>query len=213
MISRTLPQSSVLTDRTSLSLPDELSIEQWLKFGRQIFTLGDSSSWWLGDWLIYGQTNYPDRYRDALKQTELSYQTLRNYAWIARQFCMNRRRKNLSFQHHAEVVSAPREHQDIWLDRAEKFGWSRNELRKRIKASLQSTSQTNTKEANVQVKIKTENKQHWKEAAHARNMDLESWIVAVLNEAATSGHTRPTETSENHTGATMNTTHNPGNSI
>ena len=37
----------------------------------------------------------------------LDYQTLRNYAWVARRFAMSRRRDTLSFGHHAEVPALP----------------------------------------------------------------------------------------------------------
>lgn len=35
---------------------------------------------------MYGQAAYTGRYRDAIEQASLDYQTLRNYAWVARRF-------------------------------------------------------------------------------------------------------------------------------
>lgn len=80
-----------LTKRTSLSLPPKISIEEWGHIGRKIFVISESSTWWLGDWLIYGQAHYPDRYMRAIEKTQLDYQTLRNYAWVARRYPVARR--------------------------------------------------------------------------------------------------------------------------
>ena len=50
---------------------------------------------------------------------QLDYQTLRNYAWVARRFPAGRRRAGVSFAHHAEVARLPEPEQDYWLRRAE----------------------------------------------------------------------------------------------
>ncbi|MFC7100812.1 LmbU family transcriptional regulator [Nonomuraea rubra] len=97
----------VQTRRTSLTLPKKMSIEAWKKVGQQIWRISDSSTWWLGDWLVYGQRRFPDRYQRAIEETSLDYQTLRNYAWVARKFSPGRRRASLSLQHHAEVAALP----------------------------------------------------------------------------------------------------------
>ena len=109
-----------------------MPIGAWRNLGRQIFVISDSSAWWLGDWLIYGQSEYPDRYKHAIAETNLDYQTLRNYAWVARRFVPGRRREKVSFQHHAEVASFPEDEQDALLTLVELHGWSRNELRRQI---------------------------------------------------------------------------------
>lgn len=95
-----------------------------------------SSAWCLGDWLAYGQAAFSGRYRDALGQTSLDYQTLRNYAWVARRFPVSRRRDTLSFGHHAETAALPGPEQDFWLRKAAGQRWSRNQLRQEIRASL-----------------------------------------------------------------------------
>jgi hypothetical protein len=94
-----------LTRRTSLTLPDAMPLDSWVSVGQEIAVISDASAWWLADWLIYGRDKYPKRYRHPIDRTSLSYQTLRNYAWIARAFPMSRRRDKLSMQHHAQVVT------------------------------------------------------------------------------------------------------------
>ena len=97
-------------------------------------TIADSSAWCLGDWVVFGASRYSDRYLRAIEQAGLEYQTLRNYAWVARRFESSRRREALSFQHHAEVASLPEPEQDLWLQRADAAQWSKTELRRRISA-------------------------------------------------------------------------------
>lgn len=121
--------------RTSLTFPRAVPLEAWISIGVEIFSITDASSWWLGDWLIYGQNRYPDRYKRAIEASSLHYKTLRNYAWVARKFDVSRRRDTLSMQHHAEVAALTEEEQELWLDRAEQEGWSVTELRRNIKES------------------------------------------------------------------------------
>jgi len=60
-----------------LELPGQLSFEIWLRIGAQLSVAVSSSAWCLGDWLRYGEAAYASRYRDAIQQTSLDYQTLR----------------------------------------------------------------------------------------------------------------------------------------
>jgi hypothetical protein len=178
------PRSTpALTKRTGLTIPNNVSIEDWKEIGNRIFVLSNSSVWWLGDWLVYGQEHYPNRYRRAIEETSLDYQTLRNYAWIAKRYPLHRRRAKLSFQHHAELASLPDEQQDEWLSRAEKFGWSRNMLRNKLKASKSIEKQPD-KPLKLQVQVAPEQQQRWQEAASAADQDLFSWMVLVLDGAA-----------------------------
>jgi len=52
--------------------------------------------------------------------------------WVADKFESSRRRENLSWSHHREVVALPEEAADRMLNLAEQEGWSRNDLRKRV---------------------------------------------------------------------------------
>ncbi|WP_420160126.1 LmbU family transcriptional regulator [Nocardiopsis sp. CNT-189] len=176
--------STGLLAGTSLIIPQRLSIEEWEELGDRLFACWESMSWWIGDWLVYGQDNYPDRYKVAVQRTGLSYQTLRNYACVARKFSTDRRRQSLSFQHHAEVSGLPPEEQDRWLERALKFAWSRNELRRRIKAYQLNGAKGESRDIRFQVQASPDMKQRWAMAAKAHNESLDAWIVKVLNQAA-----------------------------
>jgi hypothetical protein len=180
---------AALTRRTSLALPAKIPLDEWRRIGKQIFAISESSAWWLGDWLIYGQARYPDRYKRAITETGLDYQTLRNYAWVARQFTPERRRDSVSFQHHAELASLPADDQDEWLEQAEKSGWSRNELRNRLKASRKALQSSTTPKRDddvqrLQVNVIPDQQQRWQDAAATADQDLLTWIVSVLDDAS-----------------------------
>lgn len=126
----------VILPTNGLQFPRHLPFDIWLGIGKKLSAVADCSAWCLGDWLIYGQEAYSGRYRDAIEHTSLSYKTLRNYAWVARQVPLARRRETLSFGHHAEVAALPEVEQRYWLRMTEKHGWSRNRMRHEVRASL-----------------------------------------------------------------------------
>ncbi|MFI1017735.1 LmbU family transcriptional regulator [Streptomyces sp. NPDC020965] len=175
------------TRRSSLSLPEDLALDNWKAIGEQIFVIADSSAWWLGDWLVYGQDTYPHRYRQAIEESSLDYQTLRNYAWIARKFPASRRHYALSLQHHAEVAAMAADEQDHWLGRAERLGWSRNELRRRIRAARPCREGAGRDATAVlEVIASPEQCERWEEAAQRDERDLSGWIIKRIDEAADS---------------------------
>jgi hypothetical protein len=171
-----------ITRRVALCLPQDLPIAVWQRIGRQLFLVTDSSAWWLGDWLVYGEQMYPDRYRAAITATSLDYQTLRNYAWVARKFPPSRRRDKLSFQHHTEVAALPWPVQEIWLGRAERNHWSRNELRRRLRAARGTQGATTTRIMMI-LRVGAERQERWRRAAGEHDLDLEEWAVLVLDKA------------------------------
>ncbi len=105
-----------------------------MRQGRWLGALGRASSWWIGDWLRYGNARYGERYGAAARVTGYDVQSLMNMAYVAGRFDVSRRHEHLSFSHHAEVASLPAEEQDRWLDRAAAESLSvrslRSELRK-----------------------------------------------------------------------------------
>ncbi|WP_323184939.1 LmbU family transcriptional regulator [Kitasatospora purpeofusca] len=186
--------SELSRDHTSLALPARLPIDAWMRIGQDLGAAADSATWWLGDWLVYGQERYPERYRRAIEETALDYQTLRNYAWVARKFPPGRRRPALSMQHHAEVASLDPEVQDNWLDRAQQGSWSRNELRRRIRTAT--TPGTGARSISVELRLAVTQARRglWEDAADAANRDLSAWVLEVLDAAARRG----TEEREEH---------------
>ncbi|GAA2882285.1 hypothetical protein GCM10010517_45440 [Streptosporangium fragile] len=190
--SRLALDASAKPRRTGLQLPSSLPFDTWRRIGHQISLISDSSAWWLGDWLVYGENEYTDRYKRAVEESSLDIQTLRNYAWVARRFPVSRRRDRLSLQHHAEVAALPEHEQTLWLDRAERFGWSRNRLRNQIKAhrtaALAGTGQGQQAappKAVIHIDVPAEQEQTWRDAARRMNRSVEEWARLVLTQVAT----------------------------
>jgi hypothetical protein len=185
---------SVVLPGRGLQLPSHLPYAKWLKIGNELSAVVDSSAWCLGDWLVYGETCFPGRYRRALEGTSLQYQTLRNYAWVARRIPASRRRDSLSFGHHAEVASLDEPEQEFWLKKAEQHEWSRNRLRREIRMSLVERSQEcsaanrsdDAKSPDIIFQLPAEpvRMTRWERAARAEGVSLQEWMLRYLDRAA-----------------------------
>jgi hypothetical protein len=71
-------KSEILTTRVGLKMPDGLDFEAWEKAGQKIVHAADMFAWCIGDWLVYGEDRYSDRYRRADNAAGLNYTTPRN---------------------------------------------------------------------------------------------------------------------------------------
>ncbi|MFE5123432.1 LmbU family transcriptional regulator [Streptomyces sp. NPDC056669] len=175
----------MLTTDVGLQIPDELPFEDWERAGRQLSGIVNSSTWWLGDWLVYGKEHYSDRYERGLLAAGLQYQTLRNYAWVAGRFELHRRRPALSFQHHAEVASLSAEEQDRWLDHAEKLKWSTKQLREGIRLAREDDArEAETEDTARRLMVPDGNLKRWHRAAAQSGTDLRQWVLTTLDQAA-----------------------------
>src|SRR6185437_16632391 len=112
----------------------------------------------------------------------LDYQTLRNYAWVARQVELWRRREKLSFQHHAEVASLPPDQQDVWLDRAQTERWSRNQLRRHLRASRQNGQAPEASAVLPKLEVAVDRVQRWRAAAEFSKDTFENWMLSALDQ-------------------------------
>ncbi|MFB8246270.1 LmbU family transcriptional regulator [Streptomyces sp. NPDC055952] len=185
-------RGQVLTTKVGLQMPARMAFEEWERAGRQLADVLDSSSWWLGDWLVYGKDHYTDRYQRGIRAAGLSYQTLRNYAWVARRFPLGRRRPALTFQHHAELASMTVEEQDRWLDRAEQGKWSTKQLRGAVRAERRGPQQPCAPaEPMGRLEVRGSRLQRWHRAAAQLGVDFEQWVTAALDSAAASALDAP----------------------
>ncbi|MFJ8211241.1 LmbU family transcriptional regulator [Streptomyces sp. NPDC096033] len=188
----------------------------WEEIGSQLRDLASSSAWWLGDWLLFGENAYSGRYREAVGRTGLDYQTLRNYAWVARRFEQHRRRDALSFAHHAEVARLARPEQDYWLRRAEEQRWSRNELRRQLRAGLAeqhgpaaeaaapeepaAPAEAADEEATLRIALPKPDLDRLLEVAAACGLSLNDWAAHVLQSAVNARPELPATLAEPRTG-------------
>ena len=179
---RPSPPPRVRSTLTTAQFDPLLPFEAWRELGIKIGRYANGSAWWLGDWLLFGQHKYGPRYRDAIDFTGLDYQTLRNYASVARHFEPARRRHDLSFQHHAEVCGLDREGQDRWLAHAVANGWSRSELRRRLRGSIQADHARSPQARRLD--LTGQRAERWRRAAETSEVSLELWVERTLDEAA-----------------------------
>jgi len=166
-----------------LRLDDQLTFDRWREVGVKICGYCSASAWWVGDWLIYGQSHYGEHYKRAIDETGLDYQTLRNYARVARRFPLYRRRDNLSFQHHAEVCALDDQEQDFWLDAAADGRWSRTLLRARVRAARE-RPESRRPPIVVRLVVDLKRQQQWRDAAQENDQELDGWITEVLDREA-----------------------------
>ncbi|CAM5330141.1 LmbU family transcriptional regulator [Streptomyces abikoensis] len=179
------PRGQVLTTNVGLRIPVGLTFDDWERAGRQLSRIVNSSSWWLGDWLVYGKHHYTDRYQRGIRTAGLQYQTLRNYAWVSRRFELHRRRAALTFQHHAELASLATEEQDAWLDRAEQMRWSTKQLRHALRLAREDeTGRGEAAEPTRQLAVPGNRLQWWHKAAELSGIAFEQWVLATLDSAA-----------------------------
>ncbi|KOV82378.1 LmbU family transcriptional regulator [Nocardia sp. NRRL S-836] len=167
--------------RVGLRIPSALSFAEWERAGRRLAELVDSSAWSLGDWLVFGKEHYSDRYQHAVRAVGLSYQTLRNYAWVAGRFDLTRRRPALTFQHHAEVASLPPDVQEYLLSQAETNSWTTRQLRSAIRGGNDAGNEV---VADSRITVPQDRVETWRQAADVVGQDFEKWLVTSLDQAA-----------------------------
>lgn len=130
-----------ITDRR-LTLPEGLTIDQWADAGRPILAAGESSMWWIGDWILYAEQHYATDdqgepisiERAKIRQTvarltHLDGQTIKNARSVARRFPPYRRRYALPWGHYDVARGLDEAQADELLAAAEAGEWSNAELR------------------------------------------------------------------------------------
>ncbi len=117
-----------LTD-TSLKLDHGISIEDWARAGETIGLMHRASPFWVGDWLLYGEDHWHEKYAQYVEETGLSPATLVERARISRLVPPERRNEHLSLTHHAIVAGLLPEQQTHLLALAAAQGWNTTTLR------------------------------------------------------------------------------------
>ena len=118
-----------------LSAGGDLDFSAYEKLGTYLGIMNRSCMWWVGDWLVYGEGRYGDSFAQAAASTGLAEQTLLNRMYVCRNVRPEVRRVGLAFSVHAEVAACKTaREQRRWLDKAERHGWNRQQLRDAMKA-------------------------------------------------------------------------------
>ena len=93
----------------------------------------DAIPFWIGDLLNHGEGRWGGTAtREMVKQVGYDPDTLGVYQWVAARVDISRRRKSLSFGHHQEVAGVSPDQQELILARAERDGWTREDVRHEV---------------------------------------------------------------------------------
>jgi hypothetical protein len=121
---------------------DQLTLEEWREMGEWLTRLRDAIQWMIGDWANLGAAHMENwlteedralidmnavdddgipmgKYLWLANVVDYKYGTLRNFAYIANQFPVSRRRDALTYSHHVEVAKLDTALQERLLDWAE----------------------------------------------------------------------------------------------
>lgn len=110
-----------------------MSLRQWIVDGHRLGTIGRGVTWWIGDWLQFGNAKFGERYVRASRITGYDVQTLMNLVYVASRFEPPRRRQELSWSHHAELAALDVDEQERWLSRAQAERLSVRDLRAELR--------------------------------------------------------------------------------
>ena len=119
---------------TGLDLPPGLPFERWLAVGDHLKRLEKGVQFWIGDWINYGESEYGERYAQAIEETGYTHGALRNMAWVAREIPPSSRDDNLTFSHHRILAGVEPEKRDEYRQALKETPMSVGELTGRVKA-------------------------------------------------------------------------------
>jgi hypothetical protein len=115
------------------ALDEALPYATYEQIGKFLGAMNRSCAWWIGDWLVYGEGVYKEKFAQAASETGLAEQTLLNRAYVCRHVPPERRIEGLAFGVHALVAALSGREQKKWLAEAKKNGWGREDLRRAMR--------------------------------------------------------------------------------
>lgn len=107
------------------------SVEEWQAPLDRALRMQRSSPWWIGDMLVYGESQYGDEIWQSVHDTA-SFDMLQRFMAVSKAIPPSRRNSNLSWSHHREVMKLAPALQVVCLRKAEAEGWNTQELRKYV---------------------------------------------------------------------------------
>lgn len=113
-----------------LVIKGELPFEKWEKGVSFHMALRTRTQWMIGDYIRYGE-KYGEKYAQAVDFGK-SDSRLQTYVSVCSRFPIERRREALSFDHHAECAYIDPREADAVLVRAQREGWSKQDVRDEV---------------------------------------------------------------------------------
>ena len=127
------PDVQAEVTETSLTLPEGLSFVEYERVGRLLGRVNRSCSWWVGDYLAYGEDEYDEAMAQAEAATGLSAGTLQNRASVCRAIPPEQRIPGLSFSAHVTVAGLEPDVRALILDSARTTGATVEAIRERVR--------------------------------------------------------------------------------
>lgn len=106
---------------TTLIIDRGLSFDHWERIGLVLRRAESGIQWWIGDWMVYGEHEYKEKYAqatDANDKTGINIDTLRNYQWVSEHVPPVMRITEIPWSFHQLVAALPPEDQQQWLNKA-----------------------------------------------------------------------------------------------
>lgn len=122
-----------MTD-TALVIPEDLSYDAWAEMGQPLVRIAQASMWWIGDWLLFGERKYGEKYSQAIEATGYALSTLKNAQWVADRFPPDQRREDVTFSQHKTIAGLDPKPRAELLARAAEEHMTEGELAGRVKA-------------------------------------------------------------------------------
>jgi len=138
----------ITTDDRGMILPDKLSFDDYEKVGKSLAGLAGFTHlrlpWLVGDWMNYGEAKFGEKCAQAVEFTGMSWGTLSNWSYTARNVPRPVRNPNLGISHHHEVapIKDPSRQQEL-LGMAEELGWTKHKLREAVKGPTEQKKKDN----------------------------------------------------------------------
>jgi len=138
----TLELGAFALHSTGLQVRGTPSYDEWARMGAFLRTVERANHWWIGDWLLYGEGHYQDRFDQAVNADDgWEESTVKTDQWVALNVSPSVRTDALSFTHHHVIAEMQPEDQEVWLGRAAEEKWSVSELRTHIRLSKRAAVQ------------------------------------------------------------------------
>ena len=119
-----------------LSIEGQHEIEKWLEVGTLLTGMESSLNWWIGDWLVFGEHTYGQKYSQAESVTKHRQDYLKACNFVSSKVPASNRIVGLSWSHHREVAALAVVEQKKWLTQALENEWTVSELRINMRKSL-----------------------------------------------------------------------------
>lgn len=111
----------------------EPTFDEWIEAGKFIHKSSESVHFWIGDYINYGQFKYGETYKQAIEMFGFDIQTLRADKWVSNRIPTEKRRPELSFDHHRTVADLEPEDQEELLAKAQELKMPTAAFRKYVK--------------------------------------------------------------------------------